>query len=113
MIGIVMGKIILVLLLTICTISCEKLPWERNVNKASSIKGIKTKILTKDKSNKMKTTQEIQKAFADVGYYTGPIDGKFSRALRQAIKQFQENNGLTPDGEVGIKTKLKLREFLK
>lgn len=38
------------------------------------------------------------------GYYRGPIDGSFGNETARAVRRFQANNGLTPDGLVGPST---------
>jgi peptidoglycan hydrolase-like protein with peptidoglycan-binding domain len=42
--------------------------------------------------------EEVQKALADSGYYTGPIDGVAGRRTRTAIEAFQSANGLDITG---------------
>jgi peptidoglycan hydrolase-like protein with peptidoglycan-binding domain len=56
--------------------------------------------------------RQIQTALENAGFSPGPIDGKMGRKTKEAIKKFQEANGLTPDGKVGRKTWSKLREYL-
>ncbi|MCW8093404.1 NlpC/P60 family protein [Alteromonas sp. ASW11-130] len=53
-------------------------------------------------------TKDIQQALFDRGYNPGPIDGFPGRLTTKAIKQFQQENGLTADGLVGPKTLAKL-----
>lgn len=55
-------------------------------------------------SGALSRSQQIQTALKNAGLYTGSIDGKIGPASTRAIKQFQENNGLTADGKVGPKT---------
>lgn len=50
------------------------------------------------------TNQEIQTALANAGYYKGNIDGKIGPRTKQAIKDFQQANGLKADGKVGPMT---------
>ncbi|NLK72287.1 MAG: LysM peptidoglycan-binding domain-containing protein [Clostridiales bacterium] len=47
---------------------------------------------------------EIQGLLARIGYKPGPIDGIFGEQTRQAVIDFQRNNGLTPDGVIGPAT---------
>ena len=54
------------------------------------------------------TIREIQKALADRGYPTGPIDGIWGRQTIAAVKDFQKDNGLETDGIVGPQTLSKL-----
>ena len=46
----------------------------------------------------------IQSLLARIGYNIGSIDGVFGSQTRNAVMQFQRNNGLTPDGVVGPAT---------
>jgi len=50
----------------------------------------------------------IQKALKQKGYYSGSIDGIFGTATRNAVKNFQRDNGLTVDGIAGKQTLAKL-----
>lgn len=50
------------------------------------------------------TSQQIQTALKNSGYYTGLIDGKVGPMTKKAIKDFQESKGLEVDGKVGLKT---------
>lgn len=54
------------------------------------------------------TVRTIQKKLKNWGYYTGSVDGIFGSATTQAVKLFQQKNGLTPDGVVGTATLEKL-----
>lgn len=55
----------------------------------------------------------IQKALKSAGYYQGTLDGKIGPSTREAVKAFQRDNGLEPDGVVGKKTWNKLKTYLK
>jgi len=46
----------------------------------------------------------VQKRLKELGYSVGPLDGVRGRRLISAVKQFQNKNGLTPDGLVGRNT---------
>ncbi len=46
----------------------------------------------------------IQSLLNRIGYNAGPVDGNFGNRTRQAVIQFQRNNGLVPDGIVGPST---------
>lgn len=52
---------------------------------------------------------DVQKDLQKLNYYKGPLDGLFSEETAQAVKAFQKNNNLTPDGIVGPYTLLKLK----
>ncbi|MBM3253343.1 MAG: hypothetical protein FJZ16_03705 [Candidatus Omnitrophica bacterium] len=56
--------------------------------------------------------KKIQTALKNAGYEVGPIDGKMGRKTKEAIKDFQRENGLTADGIVGQKTWAKLNKYL-
>jgi membrane-bound lytic murein transglycosylase B len=43
-------------------------------------------------------TQELQQRLSRMGYYDGAIDGRIGPASRQAIRAFQERQGLPTDG---------------
>lgn len=53
------------------------------------------------KEAKSPNTKQIQIALKNAGYDPGPIDGKMGAKTREAIKAFQQANGLIPDGKVG------------
>lgn len=46
----------------------------------------------------------IQQKLKDWGYYTGSVDGIYGSKTVEAVKKFQEKNGLTVDGIAGEKT---------
>ena len=52
--------------------------------------------------------KNVQTRLKDLGYYRGKVDGKFGRASVNALKSFQTNNGLKPDGIAGKSTYEKL-----
>jgi len=58
-------------------------------------------------------SRDIQKALKNAGYYNGPVDGKVGAATRAALKQFQEDQGLSADGVCGRRTWSKLQPFLE
>ncbi|MBF8982086.1 peptidoglycan-binding protein [Lutibacter sp. B2] len=47
---------------------------------------------------------EIQSLLKKIGYDPGPIDGIFGKKTEEAVKQFQKDNGLIPDGIIGKNT---------
>ena len=55
---------------------------------------------------------DIQNALKSAGYYTGPIDGEIGPDVRDAIRKFQQDNGLGSDGVVGRRTWEKLKTHL-
>lgn len=50
------------------------------------------------------TTQDIQIALKNAGFFNGPVDGKTGVNFGNAVKEFQKANGLKADGIVGAKT---------
>lgn len=55
---------------------------------------------------------DIQKALKSAGYYVGPVDGKIGPDSREALRNFQRDNGLTVDGVCGRETWAKLKTYL-
>ena len=52
--------------------------------------------------------KKVQEALAARGYQPGPIDGRAGPKTTKAIKAFQKDSGLDPDGQVGILTENRL-----
>ena len=46
----------------------------------------------------------LQQRLKDLGYYTGSVDGSFGKGTTQAVKEFQQANGLNADGVAGANT---------
>lgn len=44
---------------------------------------------------------EIQGALAERGYYTGTVDGIWDTECVEALKRFQADQSLSPDGKLG------------
>lgn len=57
--------------------------------------------------------KQIQTALLNAGYDPGSIDGKMGKKTRQAIKAFQKDNNLKPDGKVGRETWGLLKKHLE
>lgn len=53
----------------------------------------------------------IQKALKNAGYYQGAVDGKVGSKTKQALRNFQRDNGLDPDGVCGRQTWARLQSF--
>ena len=47
----------------------------------------------------------LQARLTELGYYSGEIDGQFGPGTREAVRWFQEQNGLGADGVVGSETR--------
>jgi len=74
---------------------------------------LKEKIAELDKKPfKLPTGKDIQTALKNAGFYKGDVDGQIGSKTKQAIKKFQEANGLNPDGAVGSRTWEKLEKNL-
>jgi murein L,D-transpeptidase YcbB/YkuD len=53
----------------------------------------------------------IQQALKAAGYYKGAVDGKIGPQTQEAVKAFQRDHGLEPDGVIGRRTWDKLRAY--
>ena len=53
----------------------------------------------------------IQRALKNAGYYQGALDGKIGSGTKQAIRDFQRDQGLTTDGVCGRQTWARLKSF--
>ncbi|HRZ13908.1 MAG TPA: peptidoglycan-binding domain-containing protein [Candidatus Omnitrophota bacterium] len=62
---------------------------------------------------RMPNAGEIQTALKNAGFFKGVIDGKIGSQTKEAVRKFQEANGLNPDGNVGSKTWALLSKYLK
>lgn len=47
---------------------------------------------------------ELQARLAELGYYDGPVDSRFSPLLEEALRSFQRERGLPADGVAGPQT---------
>ena len=56
---------------------------------------------------------KVQQALKNAGYYNGAIDGRLGSGSKQAIRDFQEDQGLAVDGLIGKKTWDALKTYLK
>lgn len=64
------------------------------------------------KGDRGSDVKDIQAVLKKIGYDVGPIDGIFGTKTEQAVKRFQQNNGLVPDGIIGPKTYELLNKFI-
>ncbi|MCS6884523.1 MAG: peptidoglycan-binding domain-containing protein [Acidobacteriota bacterium] len=51
------------------------------------------------------TIQKAQQALKDKGFYKGQVTGKMDAATREAIKSFQQQQGLKPTGRLNKDTR--------
>ncbi len=47
---------------------------------------------------------DLQQRLSGLGYYSGPVTGYFDTSTQEAVRQFQQANGLAADGVVGAAT---------
>ena len=82
--------------------TCKSLNNKVNVVK----KTIKATNSINTESEKAKSTEilNVQKRLSELGLYSGEIDGINGSRTKNAIKNFQNKAGLTPDGIIGPKT---------
>jgi peptidoglycan hydrolase-like protein with peptidoglycan-binding domain len=58
------------------------------------------------------TSRQIQMALKAGGYYSGEIDGILGPRSREAIRKFQQDQGLVDDSIAGPRTQAVLRDYL-
>lgn len=71
-----------------------------------------TALAAQDRSVAPMTNKEVQIALKNAGYYAGSIDGILGSRSRDAIRKFQQDNGLKDDSVAGPKTQEKLRKYV-
>jgi len=64
------------------------------------------KFVKKNKTDKRVGLKYFQSVLKRLGFYKGKIDGIAGKNTRLAIKKYQRERGLKPDGILGYKTKL-------
>ncbi len=84
---------------------------EKELDRAQSAKSAPAKTFAGD-AGKV-SSKQIQNALKNAGFYEGRIDGKIGKNTKQAVRAFQEANGLAADGVVGNKTWAKLSAYLQ
>jgi len=72
-----------------------------------SKKGKRSGYMISDKTAGYKVKQ-LQQALKDRNAYSGKVDGNFTDDLKESVKNFQKNNGITVDGIAGPATLRKL-----
>lgn len=60
------------------------------------------------KGSSGQAVKEMQYALSELEYYSGPLDGNFSKALESAVKAFQQDFDLTVTGRIDYDTYLLL-----
>lgn len=58
------------------------------------------------------TLRDVQQALQRAGFDPGPIDGRMGRKTREALRHFQQAQGLTADGRIGPQTIAKLKAYM-
>jgi hypothetical protein len=54
----------------------------------------------------------LQQSLAALGFYTGPLTGRFDAETQAAVRAFQRSRDLSEDGTVGPRTKMALYDSL-
>ncbi|AGH31953.1 baseplate hub subunit and tail lysozyme [Vibrio phage PWH3a-P1] len=62
------------------------------------------------KGNRGVVVRKLQERLVKLGYNTNGVDGVFGQGTFEAVKQFQKDQGLNPDGIVGENTKTSLEQ---
>ncbi len=65
------------------------------------------------KEVRMPSAAEIQTALKKADFYKGAIDGQIGTQTKEAVKKFQEANGINPDGVVGSRTWVLMSKYLE
>ena len=94
-------------------LGCSQNLKDAGQEKESSPKELTLPQVPKLLSSYKPTNRHIQTALKNAGFYQGNIDGEVGPMTREAIRQFQNNNGLAVDGKVGPKTWALLSKYLE
>jgi peptidoglycan hydrolase-like protein with peptidoglycan-binding domain len=70
-------------------------------------------VILQKKEVRMPNGREIQTALKKGGFYKGEVDGQIGSQTKDAVKKFQQANGISPDGVVGSKTWVILVKYLE
>ena len=57
--------------------------------------------------------EELQELLSRLGFYSEPINGVFNIGLETSVIKFQENKGLSVDGNVGLGTVHEIRMLMR
>ena len=83
-----------------------KLLYSKNARKSSSVAASIGETLQLGSSGS--AVRSLQKRLKELGYFSSSIDGDYGDLTENAVKLFQEQNGLTVDGKAGSATLDKL-----
>jgi peptidoglycan hydrolase-like protein with peptidoglycan-binding domain len=64
------------------------------------------------RGDKGESVLALQHLLAEAGVYLGPLNGRFGPKTQRAVKQFQIENKLRPDGVVGTHTREAIAKYL-
>lgn len=57
--------------------------------------------------------EELQELLSRLGFYSEPINGDFNTYLAESVTEFQENRGLSVDGNVGLDTVHEIKMLIR
>jgi len=57
--------------------------------------------------------EELQELLSRLGFYSEPINGVFNTNLAKSVTEFQENRGLSVDGNVGLDTVHEIKMLIR
>jgi len=90
---------------TVLTVYCERCDATRTLKLSGVTQTASTSTSTSESTDSTETdTTYVQQRLIALGYDPGPVDGYFGPQTEAAVKEFQRDNGLYPDGIVGPKT---------
>lgn len=46
--------------------------------------------------------EKLQHKLQELGFYSGPVDGLFGQGVEQAVKDYEDSEGLAADGVAGV-----------
>jgi murein L,D-transpeptidase YcbB/YkuD len=85
----------------------------QDLAKAKTAKPDEPAVIDTKTAVNMMTDSDVQIALKNAGFYTGTVDGLLGPGTANAIREFQQANGLNSDGIAGDKTKGLLLQYLK
>lgn len=68
---------------------------------------------TLKKGSKGSEVSELQEVLIKLKFYPGRVDGSFGDRTEVAVKQFQQKQSITPDGVVGLETRIVLNKLIQ